>query len=63
MKKSISLISSIIIMIAITGCSSKQKSGDQQTALRESSRTWLGKGILSQTFPASITTGLTKHLQ
>ena len=31
MKKSISLISSIIFMIAITGCSSKQKSGSQQS--------------------------------
>ena len=31
MKKSISLISSIILMIAITGCSSKQKSGGQPT--------------------------------
>ena len=30
MKKSIILISSIILMIAITGCSSKQKSGSKQ---------------------------------
>ena len=31
MKKSIILISSIILMIAITGCSSKQKNAEQQS--------------------------------